>query len=73
VTGRPRPNFRLAKLLFIREASASFEHTHTQALKSRREVCKSQREMLLQLEGDVVEDLGLSLGYILVMWCATLP
>jgi hypothetical protein len=28
VTGRPKPNFRLAKLLFIREASASFEHTH---------------------------------------------
>jgi hypothetical protein len=73
VKGRPRPNFRLTKLLFIREASASFEHTLTQALKSRREVHKSQREMLLQQEGDVVEDLGLSLGYILVMWCATLP
>jgi hypothetical protein len=67
VTSQPRPTFRLAKLLFIREASASFEHTYTQALKSRREVCKSQKETLLQLEGDFVEDFGLSLRYILVM------
>jgi hypothetical protein len=28
MTGQPRPNFRLAKILFIREARTSFEHTH---------------------------------------------
>jgi hypothetical protein len=28
VTSRPRPNFRLDTPLFIREASASFVHTH---------------------------------------------
>jgi hypothetical protein len=33
VTGRPRPNFRLAKPLFIREANTSFEHTHQLALQ----------------------------------------
>jgi hypothetical protein len=28
VTGRPRPNYRLVRPLFIREASALFGHTH---------------------------------------------
>jgi hypothetical protein len=33
VTGRPKPSFRLARPLFIREASASFAHTHQLALQ----------------------------------------
>jgi hypothetical protein len=33
VTGCPRPNFRLARPVFIREASASFGHTHQLALQ----------------------------------------
>ena len=28
MTGRPRPNYRLARRLFIREASTSFGHMH---------------------------------------------
>ena len=28
MTGQPRPNYRLARPLFIREASASFGHTY---------------------------------------------
>jgi hypothetical protein len=28
VTGRPRPNYSLARPLFIREANASFGHAH---------------------------------------------
>jgi hypothetical protein len=46
VTGRPRPNFRLAKLLFIREASASFEYTHTSSATKKRSA--------QVLEGDVI-------------------
>jgi hypothetical protein len=28
MTGQPRPNYRLARPLFIREADASFENSH---------------------------------------------
>jgi hypothetical protein len=36
VTGHPRPNFRMAKLLFLKEASASFEYTHTRFATKKR-------------------------------------
>jgi hypothetical protein len=39
VTGQPRPDFRLAKLLFIREASTSFEYIqHTSSAAKKRSV-----------------------------------
>jgi hypothetical protein len=72
VIGRPRPNFRLAKLLFIREASASFEHTHNTSCGYRRSAQVLKGEATAT-RCDVVKVLGLSLGYILVKWCATLP
>jgi hypothetical protein len=57
VTGQSRPNYRLAKPLFIREASASFGHTHTQ-------LCSAQvlEEKLLQLRVMSRRVFGLSLG-----------
>jgi hypothetical protein len=57
VTGRPRPNYRLARPLFIREASASFGHTHTLALQ-----CASLGGETTATGGDVKEGFGLSLG-----------
>jgi hypothetical protein len=57
VTGGPRPNYRLARPLFIRDVSASFGHTHTQ-------LCSAQvlEEKLLQLGVTSKRDFGLSLG-----------
>jgi hypothetical protein len=48
-------------------------HTHSLALQPRENVHNFERETLLQLGGDLVEGFGLSLGCILVKWCATLP
>jgi hypothetical protein len=57
VTGQPRPNYRLARPLFIREASASFGHTHQLALQ-----CASLGGETVATGGDVKEGFGLSLG-----------
>jgi hypothetical protein len=57
VTGRPRTNFRLSKPLFIREASASFVHTHQLALQSA-----SLGGEPTATGGDVKQSFGLCLG-----------
>jgi hypothetical protein len=57
VTGRPKPNFRLARPLFIREASASFGHTHQLSLQ-----CASLGGEPTATGGDVKEGFGLCLG-----------
>jgi hypothetical protein len=56
VTGRPKPNYRLSKPLFIREASTSFGYKHTH-------LCNAQvlEEKLLQLGVTSRRFLGLSL------------
>jgi hypothetical protein len=48
VTGRPRPNYRLAIPLFIREVGASFGHTHQPALQ-----CASLEGETVATRGDV--------------------
>jgi hypothetical protein len=57
VIGWPRPNYRMAKPLFIREASSPFGHTHTQ-------LCNAQalEDKLLQLGVTSRRVFGLSLG-----------
>ena len=57
MTGRPKPKYRLAIPLFIREASASFVHTHQSALQ-----CTSLGGETAATGGDVKEGFGLSLG-----------
>jgi hypothetical protein len=59
VAGRLRPNYRLARPLFIREASGSFGHTHTHT-----QLCSAQvlEEKLLQLGVMSRRHFGLSLG-----------
>jgi hypothetical protein len=57
VTGPPRPNYRLSRPLFIREANASFEHTQHPTLQ-----CASLGGETATTGGDVKEDFGLSLG-----------
>jgi hypothetical protein len=52
-----RPNYSLARPLFIREASASFGHTHQLALQ-----CASFGGETAATGGDVKEGFGLSLG-----------
>jgi hypothetical protein len=58
VTGRPKPNYRLAGPLFIREASASFGHSHTHSALQ----CASLGGDAAATRGDVKEGFGLSLG-----------
>ena len=57
MTGRSRPNYRLARPLFIREASASFGYTQHPALQ-----CASLGGETATTGGDVKECFGLSLG-----------
>jgi hypothetical protein len=57
MTSRPIPNYRLARPLFIREASASFGYTHDSALQ-----CTNLGGEPTTTGGDVNEGFGLSLG-----------
>jgi hypothetical protein len=57
VTGRPRPKYRLARPLFIREDNTSFGHTHHLALQ-----CTNIGGEPTTTGGDVKEGFGLSLG-----------
>jgi hypothetical protein len=57
VAGRPRPNYRLARPLFMREASASFGHTHIQLFN-----VQVLEEKVLQLGVTSRRVFGLSLG-----------
>jgi hypothetical protein len=57
VIGRTRPNYRMARPLFIREANASFLHTKHPALQ-----CASLGGETVATGGDVKEGFGLSLG-----------
>ena len=62
MTGRPRPNYRLARPLFIREASASFGHTYTHHTSSAAmKKCTSLGGTTTATGGDVKEGFGLSL------------
>jgi hypothetical protein len=67
VSGQPRLNYRLAKPLFIREASASFGHTHS-ALQ-----CASLGGEPTATGRDVKEGFWSISWYFLVKWHATLP
>jgi hypothetical protein len=67
VIGHPKPNYRLARPLFIREASASFGHTHQPALQ-----CASLEGETVATGGDVKEGFWSISWYFLVKWCATL-
>ena len=57
MAGQPRPNYRLVRPLYIREANASFEHTQHSTLQ-----CASLGGETTTTGGDVKEDFGLSLG-----------
>jgi hypothetical protein len=57
VIGRPRPNYRLARPLFIREANASFGLTHQPTMQ-----CTSLGGETVATGGDDKEGFGLSLG-----------
>jgi len=61
VTGQPRPNYRLARSLFIREANASFGHTHHTSSAFMKK-CTSLRGTATTTGGDIKEGFGLSLG-----------
>jgi hypothetical protein len=69
VTGRPRPNYRLARPLFIRETNASFGHTHTHSTLQ----CVSLGGEAAANGGDIKEGFWSISWYLLVKWCATLP
>jgi hypothetical protein len=68
VTSRPKPNYRLARPLFIREANTSFGHTHHLALQ-----CASLGGVVVAIGDDVKEGSWSMSWYFLVKWCATLP
>jgi hypothetical protein len=57
VTSHPRPNYRLTRPLFIREASASFGYKHTQLYS-----LQVLEEKLLQLGVTSRRVLSVSLG-----------
>ena len=61
MTGRPGPNFRFARTLFIREASASFVHSLINS-GTRGKSVQVLEENLLQLGVTPRRDFGLSLG-----------
>jgi hypothetical protein len=61
VTGRPRPNYRLARPLFIREASASFGHTHHTSSTAMKK-CASLGGTSTTTKCDVKEGFGECLG-----------
>ena len=68
MTGRPRPNYRLARPLFIREANASFGHSPHLALQ-----CASLRGEAAATGGDIKEGFWSISWYFLVKWCTTVP
>jgi hypothetical protein len=68
VTGWPGPNYRLAKPLLIREASASFGHTQHLALQ-----CTSLGGESVATGGDFKEGFWSISWYFLVKWCTTIP
>jgi hypothetical protein len=68
VTCFPKPNYSLARTLFIREAKASFGHTHQLALQYA-----SLGGEPTATGGDVKEGFWSISWYLLVKWCATLP
>jgi hypothetical protein len=72
VIGRPKPNYRLARLLFIREASVSFGHTHHTRSATMKK-CESLRGTATATKCDVKEVSWCVSWYFLVKWCATLP
>jgi hypothetical protein len=61
VTGQPRTNYRFPIRLFMREVSASFEHTHHTRSTTMKK-CASLRGTATTIEGDVKEGFSLSLG-----------
>jgi hypothetical protein len=61
VTGQPRPNYRLARPLFIREASSSFGHIH-HTISVAMKKCASLGGTSTATGGAVKEGFGLSLG-----------
>ena len=61
MTGRPKPNYRLARPLFIREASASFRHTHHTSSTATKK-CASLGGTATATRGDFKQGFGLSLG-----------
>ena len=61
MTGRPKPNYSLARPLFIREASASFGHTHHTSSAAMKK-CASLGGTATATGGDIKEGFGLSLG-----------
>jgi hypothetical protein len=69
VTGQPKPNYRLARPLFIREVSASFGHTHTHLALQ----CASLGGEPIATGSNVKEGFWSISWYFLVNWCATLP
>jgi hypothetical protein len=72
VTSRPKPNYMLAKPLFIREASASFGHTHHTSFAAMKK-CASLGGVAAATRGDIKEGSWSMSWYFLVKWCATLP
>jgi hypothetical protein len=71
VTSRLRPNYRLARPLFIREASASFGHTyHTNSVAMNK--CASLGGTATPTKCDVKEGFWSISWYFLVKWCTTL-
>ena len=67
MTGWPRPNYRLARPLFIREASASFGHSHYSTVQRA-----SLGGETAATGGDVKEGFWSISWYFLVKLCATL-
>jgi hypothetical protein len=72
VTSRPKPNYRLARPLFIREASASFGNTHHTSSVAMKK-CASLGGTATAAKCDVNEGSWSMSWYFLVKWCATLP
>jgi hypothetical protein len=71
VTGQPRPNYRLARPLFIREVSVSFAHTHLTSSATMKK-CASLGGTATATKDDVKEGAWSVSWYFLVKWCATL-
>ena len=61
MTGRPRPNYSLAGPLFIREANASFGHTHHTSFAAMKKYT-SLGGTATAARCDVEKGFGLSLG-----------
>ena len=72
MTSRPRPNFRLDTPLFIREASASFLHTHHTSSATMKKYT-SLGGTATTTKCDVKEGSWSVSWYFLVKWCTTLP